>query len=359
MHIIHLVSNNTWGGGEQYVLDLSRAMSAAGHHIEIISRRVPEIVERFTAAGLAPVAKMPLRGAIDFLSAIRLSSRLRKCDEVIVHVHNFKDAIVATRAASLSGNNKVRVVLTRHLVKEGRTSAMYTELYSRLNAVIFVSELAKREFLKTGPQIAPEKLYVVHNSITVPKPEAVPADIAASDVPVIMHHGRISPEKGLDVLFDALATLTDLPWRLRIAGVGVAQVVGPLKQQATRLEIADRVEWLGFRKDLHAIIPTASIGVVPSTWREPFGLAVLDYMAHGVAVVTTDNGAQPEYLTSGKDALLVPPSDAKALADTLRSLLSDDNRRSAIAAAGAATFAEKLSYDKFLQQICTIYQTIR
>jgi glycosyltransferase involved in cell wall biosynthesis len=236
---------------------------------------------------------------------------------------------------------------------------MYTELYSHLNAVIFVSELAKREFLKTGPQIAPEKLYVVHNSITVPKPEAVPADIAASDVPVIMHHGRISPEKGLDVLFDALATLTDLPWRLRIAGVGVAQVVGPLKQQATRLEIADRVEWLGFRKDLHAIIPTASIGVVPSTWREPFGLAVLDYMAHGIAVITTDNGAQPEYLTSGKDALLVPPSDAKALADALRSLLSDDNRRSAIAAAGAATFAEKLSYDKFLQQICTIYQTIR
>ena len=66
MHVIHLVSNNTWGGGEQYVLDLSRAMVADGHHIEIITRPVSDVIDRFTGCGLSPVAKMPLRGAIDF-----------------------------------------------------------------------------------------------------------------------------------------------------------------------------------------------------------------------------------------------------------------------------------------------------
>ena len=359
MHIIHLVSNNTWGGGEQYVLDLARAMVAEGHRIEIVSRNVPEVVDRFTASGLAPVAKLPLRGAIDFLSAVRLSSRLRRCDEAIVHVHNFKDAIVATRARALSGNDRVRVVLTRHLVKEGRTSSIYRDLYERLDAVIFVSQLARDEFLCSNPPIAPEKLYVVHNSIVVPRSAPVPSDIPATDVPVIMHHGRISPEKGLGVLFDALARIADLPWRLRIAGEGKAADVGPLKQQTVRLGIADRVEWLGFRPDVHAIIPTAAIGVVPSTWREPFGLAVLDYMAHGVPVVTTDNGAQPEYLTSGTDALLVPPSDPEALADALRTLLSDGNLRTRIGRAGADTFAGKLSYPNFLRRINEIYRSVR
>lgn len=359
MHIIHLVSNGTWGGGEQYVLDLSRALVSDGHRVEIISRPVNEVVDRFTANGLAPVARMPLRGAIDIISAVRLASRLRRCDEVIVHVHNFKDAIVATRARALSGNDKVRVVLTRHLVKEGRTSAIYRELYSRLDAIIFVSALARNEFLKSAPPISSDKLHVVHNSIVVPPHHSVPSDIPPTDVPVIMHHGRISPEKGLDVLFDALDMLADLPWQLRIAGEGKAQHVGPLKQQAKRLGIADRVEWLGFRTDVHDIIPTATIGVVPSTWCEPFGLAVLDYMAHGVPVVTTDNGAQPEYLTDGNDSLLVPPSDAAALASALRTLLTDEATRRRIARGAAATFDQSLSYPTFYNRILSVYQSVR
>lgn len=113
-----------------------------------------------------------------------------------MHVHNFKDAIVATRARALSGNSKVRIVLTRHLVKAGRTSSMYRDLYSRLDAVIFVSDLARKEFLSSNPPIDREKLHVVHNSIASPRATSLPEDIARTDVPVIMHHGRISPEKG-------------------------------------------------------------------------------------------------------------------------------------------------------------------
>ena len=82
-------------------------------------------------------------------------------------------------------------------------------------------------------------------------------------------------------------------------------------------------------------------------------------MAGAVPVVTTDNGAQPEYLTSRKDAILVPPSDAGALAAALRTLLTDDDARQAIAAAGAETFRRSLSYPRFLQNIYSIYQSVR
>ena len=359
MHIIHLVSNHTWGGGEQYVLDLARTMAAEGHCIEIISRPVSQVVDRFTKAGLAPVAKMPLRGAIDFISPLRLASRLRQCDDVIIHVHNFKDAIIATRARSLSGNGKVRVVLTRHLIKEGHTSGLYRDLYARLDAIIFVSELAREGFLKSNPPVDRSKLHVVHNSIRVPSPSTAPELTTPSDTPIIMCHGRISPEKGLDTLLNALSRITDCKWILRIAGEGTAQHVGPLKQQAVRLGIAERVEWLGFRTDIHSVIPTATIGVVPSTWQEPFGLAVLDYMAHGVPVITTNNGAQPEYLTSGQDAILVPPADADALAKALRSILSSPEHGATIGRAGAETFNSRLSYPHFLNNIYSVYQSVR
>ena len=90
--------------------------------------------------------------------------------------------------------------------KAGRTSSMYRDLYSRLDAVIFVSDLARKEFLSSNPPIDREKLHVVHNSIASPRATSLPEDISRTDLPVIMHHGRISPEKGLDVLFDALST---------------------------------------------------------------------------------------------------------------------------------------------------------
>lgn len=360
MHIIHLVSNKTWGGGEQYVFDLCQALRAEGHTVELIARPVESVTKRFADGGLAPAATMPLRGAIDIVSVMKLARRLRSAGETVVHVHNFKDALVAVRARALSGNDKVRVVLTRHLVKEARTSAMYNDLYARLDAVIFVSQMAMETFLKSAPKIDRAKLYTVHNSIRVParaKASETPTT-TSPEVPAIMHHGRIVPEKGLNVLLDALATLTDLPWRLEIAGMGRPEDVGPLKQQVRRLGLDDRVEWLGFRDDIDSLIRHADIGAVPSQWAEPFGLAVLDYMARGVAVVTTNNGAQPEYLTDEKDALMVPPGSHEALAKALRRLLTDSALRHTIAGEGKRTFDEKLSYDRFLHEITDVYREV-
>ena len=138
MKIIHLGSNKVWGGGEQYVLDLATTFAAKGNDVSIVSRNINAVTHRFTDAGL-PVTTMALKGDIDIISPIKLARLIGKEQPVVLHVHNFKDATTALRARTLSRNSNVRIVMTRHLVKPAKKKS----LYNRLDAMIFVSHLAR------------------------------------------------------------------------------------------------------------------------------------------------------------------------------------------------------------------------
>ncbi len=347
MNILHLVSNKVWGGGEQYVLDLATESVAASHSVTIISRNIPIVTNRFIDAGL-PVITMPLKGAIDLISPFKLAQILRRQPDTIIHVHNFKDATVAARARRLSGNKNVRIIMTRHLVKPAKRSAIYKDL----DAMIFVSQLALDEFMSTAPNIAQKKLHVVHNSIKY-TPTTYKSQ-EKKEALTLMFHGRISPEKGIDSLIQAIALLDKTTIKLMIAGTGKDEYIAELRHLAETLGVNDQIQWLGHIDDIHSAIEKADIGICPSRWREPFGLAVIEYMAHGKPVITTDNGAQREYIISGKDGILVTPDSPKAIAEAIQSL-DDISVRDKIGTEASKTFLARLSYPNFFKKIYSIY----
>ena len=348
MKIIHLVSNRVWGGGEQYVLDLATAFAADGNDVTIVSRNFDAVTSRFKEAGL-PVTKMPLKGTIDLVSPFRLAKMLRGAGKTIVHVHNFKDATIAVRARSISGNKEARIVLTRHLVKPAKAMS----LYRRLDAMIFVSHLAKDEFMSTAPKVDAAKITVVHNSIKQ-APVTMPPHTGNRQL-TLMFHGRLTSEKGIEDIIEALAGIKDKDAHLLIAGSGTADYTATLKELAANRGVAGRIEWLGQIKEISPHIAKADIGICPSRARESFGLSIVEYMAHGKPVITTDNGAQPEYITNGKDGLLVKPGDTAAITAAIESL-RDKELRTAIGNAARATFEEKLSFPVFYNRIKEIYE---
>ena len=59
------------------------------------------------------------------------------------------------------------------------------------------------------------------------------------------------------------------------------------------------------------------IGIVPSLWRESFGLSVIEFMQQEKVVITTNNGAQPEYLSNNETGILIPPNNSDILADAI------------------------------------------
>jgi glycosyltransferase involved in cell wall biosynthesis len=82
----------------------------------------------------------------------------------------------------------------------------------------------------------------------------------------------------------------------------------------------------------------------------------MEYMSQGKAVVTTNNGGQAEYVEDGKNGVLVPPSDAQALALALKKLTENEAYRTALGKQAREDFASRFSYDKFYQKILSIYQ---
>lgn len=353
MNIIHLISNKEWGGGERYALDLCKALRADGHTVWAIVRNKTAVLEPFAREGLAG-ATMSLRGlAAMTTTPVRLASFINRLDgDVTVHVHNFKDAATALNARRLAKDpGRVRVVATRHLVKPAKTTASQLRIYNSLDAIIFVSQLARDKFMSTNPPIDSGRMHVVHNSAAM---EPYEGDKPQGKQANIIFTGRIAKEKGLDVLINALGQLKDLDWRLTVCGTGKGQVVMPIVRAARSLEINDRIEWKGHVDDVAAHLREAHIAVMPSVWAEPFGLSAIEAMSQGCAVITTDNGAQTEFLADGATALLTAPGDIAGLAAALRRLIEDRPLRDEIARKGREEFEKNLSYSNFYRKTLAI-----
>ena len=353
MNIIHLVSNKVWGGGERYALDLCKALRADGHRVSVFTRNRPAVRTLFAAEQLL-AGTMRLGGPLDILTPLRLASRLNHTDgPVIIHVHNFKDAATAISARRLCRSpHQVKIIATRHLVKAAKTDPSHTAVYAALDAIVFVSRLALDEFLSSDPEVDRSRLHVIHNAVAIPPcPRANRADGPVN----LIFAGRIVPEKGLGVLIEALGKLQDTDWRLTVCGTGSGKDVMPLVARARQLGIDSRIDWKGHVDNVIDEFAQADVAIAPSIWREPFGLTILEAMSQGLPVITTDNGAQREFMKDGADGILVPPSNPTALAAAISRLVSDPALRADMGRHACDPYTARLSYDRFYKSILALY----
>lgn len=138
--------------------------------------------------------------------------------------------------------------------------------------------------------------------------------------------GRLSEEKGIEVLLDAWRAIEgDVP--LRIAGDG------PLRPRVERAAASDpRIEWLGWRDrdEVLALVRESRFVVFPSTWYETFGLGLVEAFAAGRPVIASAHGAMADLVDDGRTGRLVPPGDAAALADAVAATWADPDRATAM-----------------------------
>ena len=356
--IFHIVSNKEWGGGEQYVYDLSQRQKADGIAIGVFTKPVEAVTEKFREV-TDMVTALPLKGMTDVTSAWRMARHIDHAGACTIHAHNFKDAFTACYARRLTRNKEVRVVMCRHLTRTGKNSWPYRWLYGELDALCFDSDLSRDTFLSTKPSIDRAKLSVVHTSIVVPgSVEAAPLRQELSigeDEVLAMYHGRLDPEKGLDVLIEAFAQLREKPLRLVLIGRGSPDYTAHLNQLIAEHGLEGRVLLAGFRHPVLPYVAAADFGVLASIVREGCPLSPQEYMSQGRAVVTTDNGGQREYVVDGVNGLLVPPGDADRLAQAMGRLADDASLRQRLGRQAAADYRDHLNYEHFYSAISRLY----
>ena len=357
MKIFHIVSNKEWGGGEQYVYDLSQRQRTEGIDVTIFCKPVEAIIQKYQEAGMT-VIPLALGGALDIRSAWKMAKVIENHSNI--HAHNFKDAFTACYAKCLARNKQVRVVMCRHLTRKGKNTLLYRWLYLHLDRLIFDSELSRSVFLSTRPTIDEAKLGIVHTSIVVPetfeKTDLRMEFQMPSDCVIGMFHGRLDPEKGLDTLMEAVAQIKDKPFRLVLVGRGSEDYTAHLHQMAEGKGISDKVIFAGFRHPVLSVVAAADFGILASTVQEGCPLSPQEYMSQGHPVVVTNNGGQREYVQQEHNGLLVPPGDAKALAEAIARLVDDAALRQRLGTQAKADFDDHLNYDHYYEQIKKIYE---
>jgi glycosyltransferase involved in cell wall biosynthesis len=309
------------GGGAERVIALL-ASGFARRGVEVIL--AVEVEAQENAAFLDPAVRIVTLGSSHPRALLGLSRLIaRERPDVTLSalgVRNLKHAI----AASLAGRRS-RALLSfhghynaePHLLDRvaNRLAPVTTRLGTRS---VCVSAWMRRHVVEDLHGSA-KRTVVIHNPVQIggAKPAASAADLERRE-PVILALGRLVPEKDFALLIRAFARLGRPGAKLVIIGQG------PLRQeladQARALGVADRVEMPGYANEPWAYFERARLCAVSSR-SESFSNVVVEAMAHGLPVVSTDCGGPSEIISRPEEGILVPVGDEAALAAALAAAL--------------------------------------
>ncbi|HEV7703046.1 MAG TPA: glycosyltransferase [Gemmatimonadaceae bacterium] len=345
--ILHLLAPAPVGGLETVVSTLAAAQRRAGHTVIVApTLSGPGDGWNFTASlEHADVALVPLivprRGYLRERSLIRGLCRSKAVN--VVHTHGYRSDIVGGHAGR---EERVPIVTTVHGftgggMKNRAYEALQRYAFRRFDAVVAVSQ-PQADQLRAGG-VSDHRIHVIPNALA---PHATPLARAearrALELPpeglLAGWVGRISREKGVDIFIDALTSIGDRVIQGAILGDGPER---PAEQARAESIAPARFLWLGAVPDAARYFAAFDLFVMSSR-TEGLPMVLLEAMAAGVPIVTTNVGGIPQLL-SPAEGVLVPPEDPKALASAMRAAL--DDRAAAAARADAARRRQHAEFD--------------
>ena len=329
------VCGSAAGGVRAHLADCARLLAADGHDVIV---EAPAAV--LDALALEPARAEPLEigprpSLNDTLAVARLRRLGRRAD--VLHAHGLRAGALAALALGRRRRGRTRLVVTLHnLTVGGRLTTLVGDRLERLIArradlVLAVSpDLAERARELGAPQVELAIIPAVppqQPAKPTPSDAAAPEDTWPRGGARLLTVARLAPQKGLPLLLEVAAILSREVDAGRLAAFTWALAGdGPGREQAAERIAAEQlpVTLLGRRSDAPALMEAADIVIQTSLW-EGQPLTIQETLRAGTAIVATDVGGTA--VTSRGGAVLVDPQ-AQAIAEALRTLLSDPEARS-------------------------------
>ena len=314
VHIVQLVEDLELGGLERLAVDLALAQQKSGHQVSVYCLYgAGPLAEPLKAAGIPVVPFQKARG-FSFAAVLAMAKCLRRVRAQVIHGHNPGVHHYAALAARLAG---VPVcVNTRHSVTTSK-GLPYQERYFRwvrplTSQVVFDCDFVRRGLEKRLGYPA-EKCSVILNGIPLAAFRDHPAT-PGSRRPRFRFGtiGRLVPAKGHSVLLDAFARVLQAAPGAGLSIYGYGALQEELAAQIARLGLDGRARLEGRTENSAETLQDLDVFVLSSV-NEGLPLVILEAMAAGLPIVTTDVGGIPE-IARRESAWFCPPGDAEALA---------------------------------------------
>ena len=363
MRILHISSAVDFGGGEKHIVDLGRGLADRGHDVYLALRPTNKWQSRVDYLSDDRIFHVSIRNSFGVFSAKRIGDFAKEHEIDIIHAHVARDYIPASIASIASKRSKF--VLTRHVMFPLKPFNRFA--LKNLSRAIGVSPAVCEQLATLFPK---EKVTSVPNGIDIVtrdentcremrvrfrKFHAIP-----HDAPLIGTVGQLIPLKGQRELVLAAGEVIKAIPNARFVIVGEENSASKnfrreLRRLASVLGIEDSIIWLDWADDLPMLFSALDIYVSPSH-SESFGIATLEAMAAGVAVVATRTDGSKELLRNPE--LMVPFGDPLALANRLIELVKDEDLRHSIADELQKRASENYSLSSMVERIETVYSEI-
>ena len=342
MNIIHL-EDEPWDSGiAHYAVTLAVEQSRRGHAVSFWGREGSPALEQAAKAGLP--ARGVASGLQGWLGLPALRREAAALKPSVLNAHTGSSHVLALLLAP-KGAVVIRTRGDARLVKANpltRFIASRTAAFIAANSALKASLAAA--FPKTPVRLVPQGIECGEDAAPMP------------GMPFVGLLGRLDAVKGHGVLLDAAQILKPLFPGLRILCAGEGRLLDRLRWQLKPQALDTTVYFLGRVADKWAFLSGCRVGVVASTGSEAVSRAALEWMASARPLVAARVGGLPDLVEDGVTGLLVPPGDAKALADALGSLLADPKRAEAMGRAARARWEERFSLGPFYHATQTIYE---
>ena len=375
MHILHIYKDYypVLGGIENHVRVLAEASAACGHDVSVL---VTSLDRRTRFETLNGVKLIKTSRWINVSSAPISPAMFRQARQLgraadIVHLH-FPYPL--GELAHLLSGSRARTVITYHsdIVRQKTLRVLYRPFLWRILRRADRIVATSGRYLDTSPYISRFK----DKSVIIPLGTNVAqfANVDPQRVAELRAHltnnprpatnyllvsvGRLRYYKGLGDLIRAMTSIPDT--RSVIVGVGPMQA--EWRQLAESLSVADRVTFAGevADDDLPLYYAAADLFVLPANARaEAFGTVVVEAMAAGRPVVTTEVGTGTSWVNvNGQTGLVVPPRDPIGLAAAINRLLADDELRRGMGRAAQQRARDEFTIEKMIERVLAVYQAL-
>lgn len=312
-----------WGGIEGKIVTLCQEFCSFGIEVEIFLPRGGQVPYPERLPSDVAITDLRSNSKVDTARRLAKHLRTRRVDALLAGKdHGVKAALLGRWLAGTKTPVYIKLTNTLSLTLRRPIKRLTARLmYPHADGAIAVSEGVRQDFIDTFP-IAPERVKTIYNP-------AIPRDfkeraaappphpwLASGEIPVVIGVGRLTAQKGFEVLLSAFAELRSHHLaRLIILGGGPLRE--SLENQAITLGVADDVYLAGPTTDALPWLSHSSLYALSSHW-EGLPNVLIEGLAAGTAVVATDCPSGPrEILENGRLGRLVPTNNPSALAGAM------------------------------------------
>lgn len=355
LRVLLVVDSLAGGGAERYVADLAIELARRRHDVAVACSVGGLLAPELQRARIPvlPLMSGLVKRRVSWRYALALRTLLRERRPDLVHANIYASACAAALATARTG---IPLVLTEHTEAPWRSNAavqMSTWTYGRAARIVAVSTAIERR-LRDVHGVPPRSVAHVLNAVRPTTARASPDVAGANRGPIVGYVGRLAPEKAVDVFVRAAAGLVADGEPVRFLVVGEGGSRAELEALACGMGLDGRLRFLGYRRDARAIVERLDV-LVQAPRSDGAPLVVLEAMHAGVPVVVSDVGGLPDQVTHGRDGLLVPAGDPRALAGAIRALLSDRPLARQLGQAGRARVA-LWPHERMVDRVERIYR---